>query len=502
MPSRARYQKKMKALFMLLGVLIVALIVVLIITLATGGGSGIKDLEEKQIETGVFTKGVSIAGVDVSGMTYKEAISNEQINGKAQEIVDSFTYAFNVNGKQYSYTAAELSITSDLEQVLEQAIIFGNVGDGGQVRQQQTQARESGVDFPLAPFVQEEALLQKLKEYKPDFDVLPQDATLDISDDVLGEARFTYINEVKGVDVDAAQLASIISVNIKNKDYSIIEAPVIITNPNIDVGTLKANTKLISTYTSEFAGSILGHEDRVTNIKILADIVNGSVIAPGEAWSINDTAGPRNEETAKKVGWAEAPGISNGRYEDQLGGGVCQVSSSLYNAAIRAEMDILERRAHSWPSSYIDKGMDATISTGGPDLVLSNPFDMPIYMAAYLHEDENKITVEFYGPPLTHGYTIEFKTIQVGTIIAQDTLYHYNAVTDPKGNPIAEGKDIEWIEGRNGQIWEVYKQYLNADGKLIESKLFSKNTYSDFTGEIYANYPDPATVGPTQPPAE
>ena len=109
----------------------------------------------------------------------------------------------------------------------------------------------------------------------------------------------------------------------------------IITNPAIDVATLKENTQLIGSYYSLFDSPTLSKEGRVNNIKLLADIVNGTVIKPGEAWSINEAAGPRDEQTAQTVGWTSAPGISNGRYEDQIGGGVCQVSSSVYNAAIR-----------------------------------------------------------------------------------------------------------------------------------------------------------------------
>ena len=199
----------------------------------------------------------------------------------------------------------------------------------------------------------------------------------------------------------------------------------IITNPAIDVATLKENTQLIGSYYSLFDSPTLSKEGRVNNIKLLADIVNGTVIKPGEAWSINEAAGPRDEQTAQTVGWTSAPGISNGRYEDQIGGGVCQVSSSVYNAAIRAELDIVQRRAHSWPSGYIENGMDATISTGGPDLVLSNPFDMPIYLAVYVEEEEYKVTVEVYGPPLKHGYKVQFVTNLVRTIPAGEPTYHW-----------------------------------------------------------------------------
>lgn len=490
MPKRVRQDKLMRTLFLTLGVLIVALVVALILMLATGGTQNIEEKQAQFIDSGKYIQGVSIAGVDVSGLTYARASENADIQSKAKQVVDGFTYSFAVDGKTYTYMAEELGITSDLQMVLEEALFFGNIGEGAQIRQQKTEAREYGFDFVLSPYAETEAVLQKLEDYKSEYDALPQDATLDISDDVIGIERFTYIDEVKGIDVDANQLASMIFANINKKDYSVIEAPAIITNPSIDVNTLKANTKLIGTYTSSFEGS-LGHADRVTNIQLLADIVNGTVMLPGETWSINEAAGPRNEETAKTVGWAYASGISNGRYEDQVGGGVCQVSSTVYNAAIRGEMNIVFRRAHSWPSHYIPEGMDATISTGGPDLKIANPYDMNVYIAAYLHEDEKKITVEFYGPPLSHGYTIDFITNPTETIAAGESTYYYNATTDPDGNPIGEGKEKVWVKPRNGQVWEVYKQYLDDEGKVVESKFFSTNTYRAFPGVIYVNTPDP-----------
>jgi vancomycin resistance protein YoaR len=94
----------------------------------------------------------------------------------------------------------------------------------------------------------------------------------------------------------------------------------------------------------------------------MSNFVNGSIIQPGATWSMNETAGPRNAQTAQTVGWAKAHVISSGRYEDDYGGGNCQVSGTLYNAAIRAELGIAERRTHSWPSSYVPEGLDATVN--------------------------------------------------------------------------------------------------------------------------------------------
>ncbi len=493
MRRRSNNIQLFKIMLLSLGVLIVALIVVLILLLS-GAGMTPEQREARLIETGRFIQGISVEGVDISGQSYEQALANESLTAAAAQIEAGFTYTFTAGGVEHTYTAPELGIKAGLAQTLQKAMLFGQLGDGELIREQKAQAQESGMNFEIGLYADEALVLEKITALKPTIDTLPQDATLQIADDVLGEGRFTYIDEVTGVDIDVKALAKLISTNVNNGDFSVVEAPAVITNAAIDVETLKANTQLIGKYKSSFDGSGLDDKDRVTNIRIMAGVVNGTIIEPGETWSINEAAGPRNDDTAKTVGWAYAPGIADGKYRMEVGGGVCQVSSTLYNAVIRAELTVVERRAHSWPSSYIPKGMDATISTGSPDLKISNPYDMPVYIAAFMDERNKELTVEVYGPPLTHGYKVEFTNTQVATDTAPESEYHYNATTDPEGTPISAGKTVEWVKSRDGQTWEVYKQYLDANGNVVKSELFSKDTYKAFKGVYYVNGPDPGAV--------
>ncbi len=497
---RSNNSKMMRNLLWALGVLIVALIVVMIIILATGGKDKTQHETEQLYETAEFVTGVSISGIDVSGMMYEEASTIPELLSIAGSATDNVNFTFNVDGKEISFSAAELGITSNFAQVLEEAMRFGNSGSGSQLREQRNEAKESGKDFPIGLYAEESVVYENLKALKPMMDILPQDATLDIKDDVIGEGRFNYINEVKGVDVDIAQLAKLIGISAVNGDFSSITAPVIITNPKLDVNTLKANTKLIGSFSSFFETTSLRNEDRVNNIRILSGIVNGVVIMPGETWSINEAAGPRNTDTAKTIGWTEAPGIANSRYEEQLGGGVCQVSSSVYNAVILAELEIVARTPHSWPSAYIMEGMDATISTGGPDLVIANPYDMPIYLAVFIEEETYKVTVEVYGPPLTHGYTVRFITNKIQTTPAGEPVYHYDSLVDSDGNEIPLGETVTWVNQKDGQVWEVTKQYIDADGNVVKSEKFTTTRYKPFAAVYYVNGPDPAIAGPTPLP--
>ncbi len=493
MQRRTRNNQIFKMMLMAFGILIIALIVVLILLLS-GAGMTVEEREARLMESGHFIQGVTVEGVDISGQTMEEALTNDTLQSVSQQMEDGFTYTFTAGGREYTLSAKDLGITSSINHTLREAMKFGQIGDGALVREQKAQAQESGYDFKLGMYAQETVVLEKLTALKPTIDMLPQDATLEILDDMQGEGRFKYIEAVTGVDIDASAFAKLISDNINNGNYGVVAAPAIITNPSIDVATLKANTQLIGTFTSSFDESGLDNADRVTNIRIMSGIVNGVIIQPGETWSINDAAGPRNDDTVKTVGWAYAPGIADGKYRMEVGGGVCQVSSTLYNASIRAELTIVERKAHSWPSSYIPKGMDATISTGGPELKISNPYDMPVYIETVLDEEEKELTINVYGPPLTHGYKVEFKTTLVATDKAPETEYHYNAATDPEGAPIGAGKTVEWVKSRDGQTWEVYKQYVNDAGDVVKSEFFSKDTYKAFKGVIYVNGADPDTV--------
>jgi vancomycin resistance protein YoaR len=486
----------MKMLFMSLGVLVVMLIVVLIVLVTGEDRQPVSEVAEHTR----FVQGVTVGGVNVSGLTLEQAKENQQLISKAQEAYQSLSYTFTVQGREYTYTAQQMGIAGSPEGVLEQAIKWGNIGDAETRDQQRQMALENGKDFP-AIYADREAVRAALQAYKTEYDIMPEDATLKLADTFTPGQNVDFVNEVKGVDVHIGELARIISENINKGDNSVVEAPAIITDPKITDEELRANTVMICSWYSEFKDKSLSNSNRVTNIKILAGLINGSVIEPGEIWSINDTAGPRNAQTAKEFGWKEAPGIERGRYSEQYGGGVCQVSSTVYNAAIRAELDIAERKAHSWPSSYIKEGLDATISTGGPDLKLFNQYDYPVMLAAYVDEDKKSITVEIYGPALKHGYTVDFTHQKVQETQPAPPIYHYNAEKNPAGETIEPGKMDKWIEEKKGQVWKVFKIYLDSSGNRVGTPIeFSKTTYPAFQGEYYCNYPHPSQATPPPDP--
>lgn len=244
-----------------------------------------------------------------------------------------------------------------------------------------------------------------------------------------------------------------------------------------DTVTTQVEPELMTSYTLDYRS----HKDEAAydNIGRALTFLDGTVIKPGEVLSINSILGPRTEAN----GWKAAPGVANSRYAQQYGGGVCAVSSALYNAAIRAELEIVERYTHAFPSAYVTEGMDATISTGGPDLKIRNPYDANVIIQTKW--ESGLITIEIYGPPME--YTVDFISMLIKATIPPETIYHYNSANTPDGTPIPPGKAIEWVKPRDGTTWNVFKVILDEDGNEVSRSLFSENTYKAISGIVYVN---------------
>ena len=163
---------------------------------------------------------------------------------------------------------------------------------------------------------------------------------------------------------------------------------------------------LISAYTTKTTNN----KNRNINIQLSAQAINGTTVMPGEIFSFNGATG---ERTAAK-GYLPAAAISGGQSKDEIGGGVCQTSSTLFNAVARANLEIVERSPHAWPSSYVEKGFDATVNWPGLDFKFKNNTDWPIFItAAYA---DRKVSVSVYGMSLGLDTSIDLESITTKTI--------------------------------------------------------------------------------------
>ncbi len=232
--------------------------------------------------------------------------------------------------------------------------------------------------------------------------------------------------------------------------------------PNVttnDIG-MEAFPDTLATFSTSYASS---NANRSTNIALAASKLNGKVLMPGEEFSFNDTVGKRTAS----AGFKTATVYSNGQVTTDYGGGICQVSSTLYNAVLRANLEITNRVNHTFTVGYVPIGLDATVSWGAPDFKFKNSRSYPIKLVATTQG--KRLSISIYGLKEEVEYEVELVSYKTGTV-PYTTVY----TTD---SSLAKGQTKVVQSGSNGAKSEAYK-ILKLNGKEVSRTLLSKDTYS------------------------
>ena len=206
--------------------------------------------------------------------------------------------------------------------------------------------------------------------------------------------------------------------------------------------------------------------NRNTNLALACEAINGLVLLPGETFSYNETLGERTEE----AGYKEAPSYVGGLTVDTFGGGICQISSTLYYSLLFADLEIVERHNHGYVSDYIDKGMDATVTWEGADLRFTNSTNYPIRIEAY--RADGFVNVQIIGTD-ERDYYVKM-SYKVREYTPYETVYEEYPADNPEG--YTDGKVI--VTPYNGYIVQTYKEkYDKKTDELISSDKWTYDVY-------------------------
>ena len=206
--------------------------------------------------------------------------------------------------------------------------------------------------------------------------------------------------------------------------------------------------------------------NRNTNLAIACEAINGLVLLPGETFSYNDTLGERTKE----AGYKEAPSYVGGLTVDTLGGGICQVSSTLYYSTLFADLQIDERTNHGYVSDYIPKGMYATVTWEGADFQFTNSTNFPIRIEAW--RAEGYVNVQIIGTD-ERDYYIKM-SYKVRETTPFDTIYEEYPPDNPKG--YKDGQEI--VSPYIGYIVQTYKEkYSKETDELISKDKWTYDVY-------------------------
>lgn len=330
----------------------------------------------------------------------------------------------------------------------------------------------------------------KEKEPEPiDIEKIHSEICKEAQDAYYTKDPFTVHPEVEGISFDLESAKAILA---EDKDEYVIKLT--ITKPKVTLSQIgdEAFPDRLSIYTTRYDSS---NVDRSTNLMIACQKINGKVILPGETFSYNKALG---ERTAK-AGYRNGKIYAGGEVVDGLGGGICQISSTLYNAVLEGNLEVLERRNHQFTTAYIPVGRDATVVYGVTDFRFKNTRKYPVRISA---SARNGIaTVAIYGIKEAEEYTFSFSTKVISTVAP--TVRYKEDSSLPVGTEKVEQK------GANGQKTETYiTKKLN--GKVISTRLLSRDTYDPMptiilkgtkgaTNNQPATPQEPTTTKPTQP---
>ncbi len=292
---------------------------------------------------------------------------------------------------------------------------------------------------------------------KVDIDKIHQDIYKKVQDAYITKDPVEVHPEVIGIDFNIEDAKKILE---ENKEQ--YEIPLQITNPQVTLSNLgsEAFPEKISSYSTRYDG---GDKDRSTNLEIACKKIDEKIVLPGETFSYNKTLGARTT----KAGYKTAKVYENGAVVDGIGGGICQISSTLYNAVLKANMQTVERRNHQFITSYVPEGRDATVAYGVTDFKFKNTRKYAIKIKATA--SNGVATISIYGIKENPEYNITFETKTISTIPVTEKYI--------EDNTIAEGTEEIKQKGANGCVTETYI-IKSLNGQVVSKDLLSKDTYS------------------------
>lgn len=377
--------KKSKSLLWLLAVAFIAVSLLLFCQFYFGDSISSKT---------TFYQNTHINGVDVSGLTKKEA--NNILMNNLSENKEKLNITLTSQDKSWNITGEDLGFIGNLEPTLSEVITYGHEGNIFTKKKIEKNIKKNGL-FVSVPFEDiYSGMEDRIEIIINEIESLPKSAGVKF--DPNATIMFTQAEAKAGKIVNRQELKSLIAKFISGERQNEIEIPLVDVIPDENLTSLIDNITLRSSFSTNYSTS---SSDRKSNIKLALSKFNGMIIEPNEVVSFNKITGIRNKDN----GYKTAKIIVGGKYVDGVGGGVCQASTTLYNALIRSDVEILQVNHHTLPASYVPLSFDAMVSEGYADLKFKNNLNTPLFIKTIC--DEQTVTVEIYGEPIENGLTIQ-----------------------------------------------------------------------------------------------
>ncbi len=438
--------KRLTGLFVA-GCLLAAVIAVAVPLLS----SGVLGKKDKMCE------GITIDTLEVGGMTKQEAEQKlEQYITDALEKPVTITVA----DHEIQTSVRALGMQCEDRSVLDDAFRVGKTGNIWKQYKEQEEVRKNGKTFSI-PFTFSKDTLRDFVETEcSKYDVKAKDSKLSLKNGKFVASKERTGHEVQ-VDKTIAQIEKELT-KADTTDNLTIQAVVEDTEPKYTKEMVSKCQNLLGSYSTSYATST---EARATNVQTAAGRINGTILYPGQTFSTIKIIKDRTEANGYQV----ASEYSSGKVVDGVGGGVCQVSTTLYNAVINAELEVVERSPHSMVVSYVDVSRDAAISGDYKDFKFKNNTEAPIYIASTA--ESGNLSFRIYGEETREeGRTIEFKSEILETIEPGADKEVVDKTKPASYREVTQSAHV----GYKAQLWKIVK----VNGKQTEKIQLNSSTYS------------------------
>lgn len=478
-PGPKRRRRKVPPLAIIFSVLLLAVIGLTVFTFFSDPG-----------RSDLFFEGVYIGEFHVGGMTREQATA--ALESQEQQVVAQWQLSLRCEtptaagaeqgSVMQTITAQDIGLHVELTGQIDDAWKVGRTGSLNERKRTVNALKHEpyhatgGVQYDPA------RLTQILNEMRDSVSSDPVDATAAFTPEE--EQPFAFVDEIPGLSLDVEALQAQIEQYIVSLQSTEIEVQPVLIAPKVTRAALQANLTCIVVVNTNI--SYRSEAGRNENIRIALGRLNGLMVLPDERVSFNKIVGRRNNPNNN---YQEALEIAYGEYVTGIGGGVCQVSTTLYQAVLRAGLKIEERKAHAIPSDYADKGQDATVSDNGADFVFRNNTEYPIYIRARMTEgtDRNKTKrceVSVYGRALPDGARYVLESRQIGGDIQPDP--EKELIQDKKQQYVRyvdEQKEV--APKRVGYNVEVFLVEVRSDNMEVSRTKIGEDLYKPRPAQVY-----------------
>lgn len=358
-------------------------------------GGTVKPPEEQV----VFLKGIQVSGFDIGGKTLDEAKSLLALRGSS--LLPQLNLTVNYKSEDHIYKNDDFDFTYNLNQAIENAYKFNqqiidsgsnDIMSGKPSDESAKVDSENGIiNFEIDYRVTQSSVQKVIKRLAKEVDepcIEPHVSKFDTSKSK-NSKRYTFKEGSEGTVIDQDELikATLDAFN-KGDTEVLLTATGITDKPKLKMADVKKATKLIGKFSTYSTNTYNANLNMAQALKV----INGTILEPGDTLSFNDCTGDSNQTSN---GYYPAGVISNGKMTTGIGGGICQAATTLYNAGIMANMEIVEREPHLWCSYYVYGGLDATIDWGNIDLKMKNNTDYQMFFKCWM--DGSQLNIEIYG---------------------------------------------------------------------------------------------------------